>query len=289
MSQGSMPDFKPKSKMPAVLMTLVGVAIGAGGASAAILKLGIGRPKQVHHVERPAPPPSASAKPVEKPAPKGSATAPSEVPPAKDPLAAKAAAGDAAAAKTIEGTPLEERTAEQIVALAAAATQSKRTKISEITHKIELLPKFATDTATRKDLADLAADAEVARDLVLALAALPGDLGPDVLYRIGPGSWQKTPAKQLASDVLYAKDVRPKASKGLGVYLDLANEKDCDKVAKILERVKTDGDTRSLKLLDGLRKKTGCGPKERDDCYACLREGDLLKDAAKAAAQRKVK
>ena len=112
---------------------------------------------------------------------------------------------------------------------------------------------------------------------------------PAISARIGPGSWQKTPAKPLASDALYAKDVRPKASKGLGVYLDLAKEQDCDKVAKILERAKTDGDTRSLKLLDGFRKKTGCGPKERDDCWACLREGDLLKDAVKAAAQRKVK
>jgi hypothetical protein len=191
--------------------------------------------------------------------------------------------------KAVEALPLEERTAEQIVALSKADAAEKRAKIAEITHKIEVVPKFAAESGTRTEINGLAGDAEVAGDLVLALAALPGELGPELLYKLGPGSWQKTPAKPLASDLLYAKDVRPHASKALGVYLDLAREKDCDKVKALLDQVKQSGDSRSLRILDGYRKKTGCGPKERDDCWKCLREGDLLKDAVKEASKRKAK
>jgi hypothetical protein len=208
--------------------------------------------------------------------------------PAKDPLAAKAESGDPDAIKAITALELSERSADQVVALNRSEAAAKRQKIADLVHKIELVPKLGQDRNTVKVVRALAKDARVAGDLVLGLASLPGTIGPDLLYKIGPGAWGKSPAKKLASDALYAKDVRPKASPGLGVYLDLSLEdNDCEAVIKILERAKISGDRRSVRLLNKLTRKTGCGPAKRNDCWPCLRKGDLLKDATVAARKRR--
>jgi hypothetical protein len=70
------------------------------------------------------------------------------------------------------------------------------------------------------------------------------------------------------------------------VALDLFATEDCEKVKKILERAVEHGDKRALTPIVPLYKKNGCGETKRDDCWACLREGDAIKDAVEAARKR---
>lgn len=277
------PDFRPKSKKPLIGAALVGLILGALGTVAVMLTLA---PAPKKSRARQASPVAAAPQKPSPPADAGAPAVDAEAP--KDPLVEKASRGDPQAVEAIRALALEERTPEQIVALQAARAETKRKAIVALVRKIELVPRVAEERSTVAEVSELANDAQIVGDLVLALAGLPGAFGPELLYRIGPGTWRQSPAKELATDVLYAKGVRSKASPELAVYLDLAREdNDCEAVAKILERVKISGDRRALGPMAKLGKKTGCGPKKRDDCWACLRKGDLLKDATVAARKRK--
>jgi serine/threonine-protein kinase len=284
-----LPDFKRRTKKPYLGAALAGLLVGILGTVAATFVIGAGDKESSKKARKPEASASAKAQ-AKKPTPPADAGTEAEAE-SGDPLAAKAAQGDPDAIKAIETLPIEQRTAEQMVALYEARAVAKRKEIAELAHKIELVPKFAAEPNTRKTIVKYAADSQVAGDLVVALANLPGEAGPDLLFRIGPKTWRRTPAKTLATDALYAKGVRSKADPGLSVYLDLRIEEDCEKVMKILERAKASGDSRSLGQLARLRKKTGCGPKKRNDCWPCLRKqrGKLLKDAIAAAGKRKVR
>jgi hypothetical protein len=279
---GSMPDFKPRTKGTVIVTAIVCLVIGALGAVALMMTLG----------------PSAKKRTAQRGRPAATATAaPAKCPPCVQPppvaknqsVADRAAEGDPDATKQLRALAPAERTAQDIVALSRASAAERRKQMSELVRKIQLVPKFAEDQETLKSLRKYSVDAEVAPDLVLALAGLPGPAGPDLLYKLGPGTWGTTPAKALAQDLLYAKDVRSKASPALAVALDLDQEKSCENVVKILERAKVSGDKRALKPMDGLTKKTGCGPKKKDDCWPCLhgRGNTLIKDAIKEASKRK--
>lgn len=287
-SLGSIPDFKPRSKSTMVVTAIVCLIVGAVGAVVLMMALGPSSKKQAAKRARPAV--TATAAPAKCPpcAPDAGAPVPTLTLKTGS-VAEKAAAGDPAAVKQLESLAPGERTAEDIVALSRARAAERRQAIAEVIRKIQLVPKFADERDTLKALRKHANDAEVAPDLVLGLAGLPGPVGPDLLYKLGPAVWGTNPAKPLAQEVLYAKDVRSKASAALGVALDLEREEDCEKVAKILERAKVSADKRSLKGMGRLTKKTGCGPNKRGDCWACLhnRGNTLLKDAIKEASKRK--
>jgi hypothetical protein len=279
---GSIPDFKPRSRAPLVITALVCLVVGVLGAVVFMKVLGPSPDKRA--AKRAQAAAAAKAAPVPCIADAGA------TPPAKSKsVAERAAEGDADAVKQLEALPPGERTAEDIVALSRARVAERRKAMTEVVRKIELVPKYAEERDMLKSLRAYANDAEVAPDLVLALAGLPGTVGPDLLYKLGPAAWGRVAAKPLAQETLYAKDVRSKASPALAIVLDLEQETSCDAVAKILERAKVSGDRRALKAMDGLRRKTGCGPRKRDDCWPCLhdRGNTLLKDAIKEASKRK--
>jgi hypothetical protein len=279
-SSGSIPDFKPRSRTPMVVTAVVCLIVGVLGAVVFMKTFGPSPSKRAGKRAQPA----ATAKAA--PAPAAPCVPPA---PKSKSVAERAAEGDADAVKQIEALSPGERTAEDIVALSRARVAERRKAVAEVVHKIELVPKYAEERDTLKSLRQFANDAEVAPDLVLALAGLPGPVGPDLLYKLGPAAWGRVAAKPLAQETLYAKDVRSKASPALAIVLDLEQETSCDAVVKILERAKVSADSRALKAMDGLRKKTGCGPQKRDDCWPCLHErgNTLLKDAIKEASKRK--
>ena len=101
--------------------------------------------------------------------------------------------------------------------------------------------------------------------------------GADVLYNVWVATRAKTAATQLAKQLVYSPTVRAKASPALGVALDLREAKDCEAIK---------GDTRTFRILRPLLVKRGCGPRKRDDCYECLREGSALGDAIAASGAR---
>lgn len=207
--------------------------------------------------------------------------------PPKNSLVARAAEGDREAVKLLENRPLEERSAAEVVALARAQTIEKRKSVAELGRKIQLVSKLLDDPATSKSLRQYADDGEVATELIAALAELPGPAGPDALYRLGPASPQKSAASSLAEQVLYTKDVHAKASPALAVLLELRREQDCSKMATLLEKARTQADRRAIGSVARLENKYGCGPKKRDDCWACLRKTKLIRDTLKELGKRK--
>ncbi|MEB2314021.1 MAG: hypothetical protein OZ928_19415 [Polyangiaceae bacterium] len=276
-----MPDFRPRSRGPLLFAGGGGLVVGAL-VTAAVMTATRPAPRRV----APAPSASASAGPgasasVAPPA-SGAPTAP-----APESLAARAANGAPDAIQTLEGRARGERTAEEVVALARASAVGERRAIAELLRKIELVPKLAREPDTMKQLRGWADDGELTADLALGLAALPGSLGPDLLWELGPGYFRKSKLRELAEEVLYSKDVRAKASPALGVLLELRAATECEAVARTLERAKTEADRRAVAQIVKYENKFGCGPKKNEDCWACLRKTTLVKDTLKEAARRR--
>jgi hypothetical protein len=255
------------------------LALGAAIAGAAVFFL-----NQPASTTEPVVAASASAEAEPEPSASASAEAPS-------PLGTlgPVALGDAEALKALEGRARTDRSAEETVALARGRAAAQRNEISELKRKIELVPKVGREKTTIDQLRDFAADRALAVDVLEMLASLEGEVGPDLLYTL----WRDRrirdkETRELAEELLYSKDVRAKASAALGVTLDLRAVEDekCDEAAKILERAKTQGDKRALYAMGRFYQKRGCGDNKLLDCWPCLREGDLLKDAAAEVRKR---
>jgi hypothetical protein len=273
--------FKPPSRLPVVVGTLVGLFVGAllsGVITATVAGQSTKGKGKVKVAESAAPATSTSA---------ASSAAPSSAPgPRAGSLAARAAAGDAAARKEIEGKPLAARSAEEVLALSQATVAAERKELDDLAHKIALVPKVAKeDKAVADRLKELIQDRAIAPDVLAMFAKLPANTGPDLLYEVASSS-RKNETTALADDLLYAKDVRPKASLELAPLLDLRKAEKCEDVAKALADVKRDADRRAFVPLLRYQNKRGCGEKKNEDCWPCLRDGDLLKDSLTAVQKR---
>ena len=275
--------FKPASRVPLIV---TGVAAFVGGALMGALitaaSMSDGGKGKSRRDKDDAPVASASA----SAAPAASAGGDAGAADAKKSLAARATAGEAAAIKELEARPLGERTAAETLALARSRELAKEKEIDELARKIELVPKLAKeDAATRDRIKELLRDREVVSELLRAYAEMKSKAGPDLLYA-ALTSVRDDETERLAEELLYSKDVRAKASRELSVLLDLRKVEKCEEAPPVLERAKLVGDRRALATLMRFHAKRGCGEKKLDDCWPCLREGDLLKDAT-VAVQKK--
>ncbi len=271
-------NFKGRSGLSPGAAALGGLALGAAIAGVAVFVFNQPAPLEPVVVA------SASADPEPEPSASASAEAPS-------PLGTlgPVALGDPDALKALAERDRTSRAAEETLALARGRAAAQRKEISELKRKIELVPKVAREKSTLDKLRDFAGDRALAIDVLEMLATLEGEVGPDLLYTL----WRDrrirdTETRDLAEELLYSKDVRAKASAALGVTLDLRAVEDekCDEAAKILERAKTQGDKRALYAMGRFYQKRGCGENKLLDCWPCLREGDLLKDAAAEVRKR---
>lgn len=181
---------------------------------------------------------------------------------------------------------LGERTADEVTALAKARVEAKKKELGELARKITLVPKVAkADKEVAARLKELSSDREIATDTLRMFASLPSPIGPDLLYGVVAGA-KKSDTTELAEALLYSKDVRPKASLELSALLDLRRAEQCEDVKKALADVTRNADRRAIVPLMRYENKRGCGEKKTDDCWKCLREGDLLKEAQKAVQKR---
>lgn len=258
---------QPRSSAPTIIAAIAGFVVG--GALIAIIMVLSRSPAPV-----PKPVASASAKPA---APASASAAPPKLT-----LEQRTAKGEKDAVDQLSKIPRDKRTVAQDLALASARRVAKEKQIDELGRKIKLVQKFGRTHATKKKIEELADDREVGNDMLKMLASLPGPVGPDLLYTVWAHTHHKTDTTELAEELLYSKDVRPKASPALSVSLDLRTETDCGKMKKLLETAEKQGDRRSVVPILKLNDKHGCGPKKRADCWACLRKTTLIKDALKA-------
>lgn len=182
------------------------------------------------------------------------------------------AVSSAAELTALEAKAPESLTAGDLVRLAELRAGRERDHARALREQLAGNAELAKDKGTQAQLLKLAGESETAAEALLALSAIDGPLGPDLLYEAWTGTSARTNATELSQKLVYSSDVRPRASKALAVALDLRAADSCEKNREILPRALTDGDKRSLHLLVKLLNKRGCGPKKADDCFACLRE-----------------
>jgi hypothetical protein len=115
-------------------------------------------------------------------------------------------------------------------------------------------------------------DDPVTRDRALELVATRlGAPGVDLLFDVWLSTNEKTPATRAAKNWLDSDAVRAAASPAAKLAFAVREAKGCNAFRELLPRARADADERSLRSLERLRAKSGCGFLGLEDCYSCLR------------------
>jgi serine/threonine-protein kinase len=210
-------------------------------------------------------------------------------PPELSEVLAKAERGDKKAIDELAARPAQGRTAGEWMALARGELKLARVApaLDYFAGAVKVDGTLASDSvllaAVRK-----AADDEGLRQKAIELAATGlGPFGPDVLFDVWTSTTQKTEATTLAKSMLDREDVRQRASTPLRLALDLRRATKCEDVQRLLVDAKDHADERASRRLTQLASRRGCGFLGLSDCFSCLRKGDDLAAATKAAQARK--
>jgi serine/threonine protein kinase len=117
-----------------------------------------------------------------------------------------------------------------------------------------------------------------------------GSEGAEIIYDISVKAGVKPRIRTQANQFLLSESVRGVASPALLLLIDLtrARSQDCGAVQAVVERAALIGDHRAIERLRELEAKTGCGPRENEDCYPCLRTGGHLAFAIQTIQKRAV-
>ena len=196
--------------------------------------------------------------------------------------------GNPQAMEALEKVAPAELSVEQALTLSRGRAAEKRLAL---THLRSTIAKQGgtPDAESIKRLVQFAKDPDTAREVIGLFSTLPGPLGPDLLNEFA--SDKKTPPEftKLAEQLLLNKEVRPKASPALSLFLDLRDATTCEARQSLLEKAADVGDKRILGLAVGFIKKTGCGDNGRKDCNPCLRDDNskVLRTALSKAQSRK--
>jgi len=199
----------------------------------------------------------------------------------------RARSGDERAIGVLEHQRPEDRGTEEALALAAGKVAQEISSVSKLRARLASDPGLAKDPKVIADLRRMAQEPDTSRDALAAMAALPGPISADLLYDVWTSTPEHSTATELAQALLMGRDVRPKASPALVIALDLRQAETCEANAKVLERAVDVGDKRSFAPITRLLRRNGCGPTKHDDCFVCLRDGDLLKRALTAVKMRR--
>jgi len=231
---------------------------------------------------------AAAAKEPEKPAVAEPApVAPEDLPKASGSLLEQASSGDEAAlAKLAQRAPAQ-RTRGEALAIAAGQSALRLRAARDLRSKLAKDPKLASDPEIAKALREHAVDLETQREALAAMAELPDSRGPDLLYEVWTRTPRRTPATELAEALLRSREVRPKASKQVNLAIELRDAEKCEALPALLARATADADRRALPPLVRFLSKRGCGPTKNLDCFPCLGKRDTVRDAIKAARDRK--
>jgi tetratricopeptide (TPR) repeat protein len=211
---------------------------------------------------------------AEEPALSESAQAPRRTPLDAELLAA-AATGDPKAIETVEERPAKDRAAPDWVALARGRMQLGRhmSALDAYSRALDLDPALTKDRVLLSHVRKAAGYDDTAEPALRIAAVRLGSDGADVLYAVWVATKAKTNITQLARQLVYSREVRARATPALAIALDLREVEACEDIRGLLARAT-------------LHSKKGCGDKEQEDCYPCLREGTGLADATSATSAR---
>gem|GEM_PF-5533096 len=210
----------------------------------------------------------SAGRPGPSPAAPAPSTAASEAPFELD-TAARAALGDLDAIKAVEGIPPADRTAAIVLAPHVGRVERERQALALIGQAAPDGPDEGADAPILARIDRAMDDPRLVTDALAAVVRLPGVIGPDVLHEISQDQARPPAVRALAADLLGAKDVAGRASRGLKVALALEGASDCRTVALALHDAMLYADGRSLPSVLRLARIDPCGEDPSDDCAAC--------------------
>jgi hypothetical protein len=111
--------------------------------------------------------------------------------------------------------------------------------------------------------------------------------GADLIFHVWSSTSRVTPYTRKAKDLLDDSDVREDMSEPLRLAMEIRDAESCEDFKKLLPKMEQRADERSLSRLKELNRTTGCGDDRKQDCYPCLRDGPLLKNAILQVGMRK--
>jgi serine/threonine-protein kinase len=147
--------------------------------------------------------------------------------------------------------------------------------------------KYADHPRVLRDLMLGVRSTEAWEPALRVAAALPSPAGADILFDVWAGTPKATPATQRARELLASDAVRGRASDAVRVAFDLrtAQGMACEARMPVVTRAAQVGDARAFRPLAILAVRSGCGPREKDDCFPCLRKNDALERALARAKE----
>ncbi|MGE5784680.1 MAG: protein kinase domain-containing protein, partial [Myxococcales bacterium] len=186
----------------------------------------------------------------------------------------------------IEQIKSYQRTEQDWMLLARGSAQLLRYEQSALAYQalLSLRATLRKDPGLLNDLKTDAQDPKAFRIVTNLAESVLGRHGVDLLWEI----WDEQrvdPERKEQSDKLAKKLVilSHSASPALRAAIELTFANQCEKLSAILGRAMNDLDARSSERLAALASNRGCGPAKDEDCYPCLRNGELLAEATERA------
>jgi serine/threonine-protein kinase len=152
-------------------------------------------------------------------------------------------------------------------------------------------PNAAGDRKLEEDVRNAALVRETQETAFELLESKMGTLGVDILYDIAYGTSGRSypQAAARAKKSMATGEVRGHGSPALDVLVEMREAKGCEAKHGLLERIRDQGDSRILPVLQQYQATRGCGFLGASDCYPCMRKDDQLAEAVSAVQERAAK
>jgi hypothetical protein len=152
---------------------------------------------------------------------------------------------------------------------------------------LSVRPGLGEDPELLANLRRAGRDPDAYRIVVNLCETILGRTGLDLLYLIWLDVLDEHGEEAMADMMLKKLEImRLEASPALRIAIELELGKTCDKMRDVVIRALDSADQRSVERLQQLERRLGCGPRQTDDCWPCLRGDDLLAQALARARSR---
>jgi hypothetical protein len=113
-----------------------------------------------------------------------------------------------------------------------------------------------------------------------------GAAGAAVLYDLGLDQKAAAALRTRAEQWVRSSSFEKIASPEVKVAAELRYAKSCSDRHSLLSQAREVGGKRALAFLKIMRVRSGCGRRNRDDCFPCMRKDEALGDAIAAIEKR---
>jgi serine/threonine protein kinase len=222
--------------------------------------------------------------------PAASASAPAPSSSAGDPILAELTRakqeGPAALEKLAEAHP-DSAVVLYELALSQATRSNLTDAVATLGRSLAIDPKMSA-AAPASELLAAAVRKRESTDAAFELLEGPmGAAGAAVVYDLSVDQKVTATTRRRAQEwVVQSPEFLKHAAPNVEVAAKLRYAKSCAARHALLPRVAEVGDRRALAYLKIMKNRSGCGRRNRDDCFPCLRKDDELEKAVAAVEKR---